>query len=94
VLRVAVGSGLAAAGYLLLYSAVTAGGTYALRPWDALSPSAPWPVNPSGGTSSNGGSGAAGSSSSSSGSGGVVGIAKRVAGFFGSSVGTVMREIP
>lgn len=60
-LRVAVGSGMAAIGYLLVYCAVTAGGTYAPRPWDALSPSAPWPVGSS--------SSAASSSSSSSGGG-------------------------
>lgn len=35
-LRVAVASGMAAVGYLLLYAGVAGGGTYALRPWDAL----------------------------------------------------------
>ena len=63
-LRVAVGSGLAAVGYLLLYAAVTAGGTYALRPWDALSPTAPWPVLSGGGSSSSGGGSSSGSGSS------------------------------
>ena len=57
-LRVAFGSAMAAAGYLLLYCGVTAGGTYALRPWDALSPSAPWPVGSSSGQSSSSGGGA------------------------------------
>ena len=65
-LRVAVGSGLAAVGYLLVYCAITAGGTYALRPWDALSPAAPWPVGST-------------SSSNSSSSGGTEGTVKKVA---------------
>lgn len=69
-LRVSVGSGMAAVGYLLLYCAVTAGGTFALRPWDALSPSAPWPVQ-GGGSSGSSGSG---------GSGGLLGVARRIIG--------------
>lgn len=60
-LRVAVGAAMGAVGYLLVYCAVTDGGTFAARPWDALAPSAPWPA----GSSSSGAS----SSSSSGGSG-------------------------
>jgi hypothetical protein len=77
-LRVAFGSGLFAVGYLLLYAAVDSGGAYALRPWDALSPSAPWPSPPGADqTSTAGGSGGGG--------GGVGGLLGKV----GSVIGKV-----
>lgn len=62
-LRIAVGSGLLAAGYLLLFAGIADGGRYALRPWDAL-------TNPAGGTT--------GSSSSGGGGGGIVGAAENL----------------
>ncbi len=34
--RVAIGSMMAAVGYLLVYAAVADGGKHALRPWQAL----------------------------------------------------------
>jgi hypothetical protein len=36
VIRVAIGSGLCAIGYLLVYAGVADGGKYASRPWDAV----------------------------------------------------------
>lgn len=65
-LRVAIGSGLLAAGYLLLFAGVAEGGRYALRPWDAL-------TNPAGGTT-----GSSGGGSSSSGGGGAIGAAESI----------------
>lgn len=69
---------MGAVGYLLLYAAVTAGGTFALRPWDALSASAPWPVTASG---SPGGGGSQGPSGGGGGFvGGAVGVVKKILG--------------
>lgn len=80
-LRVAVGSAMGAIGYLLVYAAVTAGGTFALRPWDALSASAPWPVTSS----------ASSSPPTSSGGGGVVskaeGIGRKILGLLPFGLG-------
>jgi hypothetical protein len=82
-LRVAFGSGLFAVGYLLLYAAVDSGGAYALRPWDALASTAPWPSPPGADqTSTAGGSGGGG--------GGAGGLLDKV----GSVIGKVRSLFP